>query len=440
MHVMGKSGSGKSRFLAHWYVQLLKAGAAATLIDPHGDTARLVLATLVHQGYFDQPRAREKLWYLDLGAAARQGRFLPFNLLKLNRPAERIAADVKEAMHRAFPELAEGAPTFDTLLPRAVRVLIHNHVPMTALERFLLDMEFQQALLSTFPDSNAVMYFRQLTKLRESDRFNYVGSVLRRAQLLSDLPILRHSLGQPENLLDYRQLMDSGTSVIVNLFLEEQEAARLLGCLLTVAAEQGAMSRGSAPEEERGPAHFLFLDEFANFTAQSEKQLSTMLSQTRKMGLFAVLANQTWSQTSEHLRGSLQNVGIEISFKLGREDAEHSARIFGNVDPLSVKHQVEDEQAVERTHPAFYPLTEQWEKWTQVLNRLKRQHAYVRTADDSVYHVTTVPFPTPPVDKGKLAQVEKHYLATYFQPARELPVPTVPAAEAGRKTRRTEPL
>ena len=66
MHVMGKSGSGKSRWLAGFYVNLLKAGFSATLIDPHGDLARLVLAQLVADGYFDQEDAYERLLYLDI--------------------------------------------------------------------------------------------------------------------------------------------------------------------------------------------------------------------------------------------------------------------------------------------------------------------------------------------------------------------------------------
>jgi hypothetical protein len=34
MHVLSKSGGGKSRFLAHLYLELLAAGFAVWLIDP----------------------------------------------------------------------------------------------------------------------------------------------------------------------------------------------------------------------------------------------------------------------------------------------------------------------------------------------------------------------------------------------------------------------
>src|SRR3954449_6739810 len=81
MHVLGKTGSGKSYFLAGLFLAMQEAGMPATLIDPHGDLAEMVLAHLVQQGTFTDPAAYERLIYLDLPAAAAQGRYLPFNYL-----------------------------------------------------------------------------------------------------------------------------------------------------------------------------------------------------------------------------------------------------------------------------------------------------------------------------------------------------------------------
>src|SRR6266513_518989 len=68
-HVIGQSKSGKSRFLASLYVQLLQAGYSVALIDPHGDLAKLILSYLVSMGYFDRPEALDKLTYLDFPCA-----------------------------------------------------------------------------------------------------------------------------------------------------------------------------------------------------------------------------------------------------------------------------------------------------------------------------------------------------------------------------------
>src|SRR5215218_2233192 len=64
-HIIGASKSGKSRFLANLYIQLLQAGYSVTLIDPHGDLAKLILSYLMMLGYFETPGAFEKLTYLD---------------------------------------------------------------------------------------------------------------------------------------------------------------------------------------------------------------------------------------------------------------------------------------------------------------------------------------------------------------------------------------
>src|SRR4051812_17951129 len=143
-HCIGISGSGKSRFLAGLYLGLLKAGLSTTLVDPHGDLARLVLAHLVADGYFAQPGAHERLLYLDLPTAERAGRFFPFNALQQNSPPHTVASNVMEAMHRAWPALASGsAPMFDTLVQNGVKVLVSNRLPLPALYRFLLEKEFR---------------------------------------------------------------------------------------------------------------------------------------------------------------------------------------------------------------------------------------------------------------------------------------------------------
>src|SRR5512132_3282807 len=81
IHVLGKTGSGKSYFLAGLFLAFYEAGMPVTLIDPHGDLAELVLTHLADQGVFSYDSAYEKIVYLDLPEAAAQGRYLPFNYL-----------------------------------------------------------------------------------------------------------------------------------------------------------------------------------------------------------------------------------------------------------------------------------------------------------------------------------------------------------------------
>jgi len=259
-------------------------------------------------------------------------------------------------------------------------------------------------------------------ELRRSEQVNYAGSVLRRAALLTDLPILRYSFSQPENRLPFRQIMDQGQSVIINLALRELEASRLLGCLLTVGYEQAALSRA---DEEHRQSHHLIVDEFHSFSTQSAQAFASMLSQTRKYGLYLCAAHQFWGQANQHLQEALQNTGIEVVFNLGRTDAEYTAKQLSRIDPLQVKHEVVDEYAVEKTHPVFYSVAEQWQDFTEYLQDLPPRHFALKLRGQKVKAGKTRTLPKPRVDPNELSEVEQEYLRRYFTSKQEIaPVTT----------------
>jgi DNA helicase HerA-like ATPase len=416
-HIIGTSGSGKSFFLAHLFLQLHMNGFPVTLIDPHGDLASLILLHLVARGVYKNPRAYEDILFLDIPAAERAGRFLPFNILKQDEPDHTKAANFKEAMHRAFPELAIGAATFDTLLPRAIRVLTANNLPLTALEPFFIHEQFRERLLARFDDPMIGLYFKHAyEEMRKTEQISYAGSVLRRAALLSDLPVLYNSFTQPYNTLDFRRIMDSGKSMIINLALREEEASRLFGCLMTVGFEQAAKSRAAVLDAERAllPTHHLLIDEFHNFADQSGPTFARILSQCRKYGLYLGLAHQYWGQANEHLKEALQNAMIDIIFNLGRTDAEYAARMVSRVDPMHIKHEVKDEDAVERTHPTFTSLQEQWETFTQHLQDLQQRTFILKMRNRAARVGRTLDMHTPSLDPVELAEVRQEYLNRYF--------------------------
>jgi hypothetical protein len=413
MHVLGKTGSGKSYFLAGLFLAMHDAGMPATLIDPHGDLAELVLTHLVQRGEFAHRSAYERLLYLDLPAAARVGRYLPFNYLKQPYDDSAMAELVAEACRRAWPELAQGAPTFENILKHSVIVLRQYGQPLTKLADLLVDKSFREQLLRNVTDEQVLRFFHLRMDNWGRDEAHMKESTLNRADLLTLSPVLRHSLGSSDNRLSFRELIDSGRSLIVNLALPHHDARHLFGCLLTVGMESAALAR--ADNLTARVPHHLVIDEFSQFMAQSETALTRMLSETRKYQLFCVMAHQNWTQASERLKGALQNVGIEMILKSGRMDAEYSARILGSVDPMHVKHLVEDDKAEERSHPAYLSLPEQWEKQIQAIQMLGIGQAFIRLPDDSVHTVKMATLPQVTVSKEAVDIVRYRYLERYFE-------------------------
>jgi hypothetical protein len=429
VHVIGVSGSGKSRFLAHLYLSLLSQGYPATLIDHHGELAELVLASLVAKGTYRRRQAGspdpfERVLYLDVQAGADVDRYMPFNVLKQpHLQPDIIASNVKEAFHRAWPELAEGAATFDTLLPDVVLVLLHHKLPLTCIQRLLLDDAWREQLLETIADEELTASFANLyDRLKKPEQVAYAGSVLRRARQLTFLRVLRYGLGQPDLILNFRRIMDRQQSVILNLSRLPDDARRLYGCFLTVGAEYGAKSR---PLGSPG-THHLLMDEFQNYATHSGTTLAHILSETRKFNLFAVLAHQTWAQLDSRLISGLQNVGVEVTFKLGYQDAHQSAGIIGEVDPLAVKHQAKDQAAQERGHPVYFSLQEQWERWAQSIKNLRPSsptqpgEAFITLRHGPSQRISAMWMPDPKVDAGELAAVKAEYLRRYFRPKAEI--------------------
>lgn len=397
VHVIGVSGSGKSRWLCQYYLSLVASGIGVTLIDPHGDLSRLIL------GYLSERKALIHTTYLDFKRAADRGRYLPLNVLRQPGSRTQVAQNVLEAFHRAWPSLANGsAPRFDKLVLNGVKALIAGNARLPDLSWFLTDSAFRSQVLEHETDSRVLRHWHNwYDKLPQRLQSEYADSTLSRVDLLSFDEVLRYSLGHEELAINFRQVMDRGQNLLINLAGLANETQRLLGSLFTVMAEQAAVSREDTQSRR---THVLVIDEFAKFSAKSEEAMQTMLSQTRKYGLFIVMAHQNWTQASEKLRGAMGNARLKIAFQLDRPDAEITARAFTKVEARTVTSR--EEQTV-----VSVSANDQVEAITQELANLPPRHAIVKLPDLSVHRMVTLPVPDPKIDTTAIEreQIERHF-------------------------------
>jgi len=414
LHVVGASGTGKSRALAHLTLSLLARGEAVTLLDPHGDTARLVFTALVARGVFADPGAYERITYLDLPAAARRGRYAALNILEQPFDAPTTARLVLEALRRVWPTLENGvAPAFENAVLAGVSVLIHHRLPLVFLHDLLTDATWRGELLHPITDASVRGFFARLDRWSAREQAQFLESTLRRAFLLSFSPVLRDSLGQETNGLGpFRDRFDRGQSLLVNLALPDSDARRLIGALLAVSIEQGARQRADTPSSLRGRAHTVILDEFADVSSQSGESLLRILEECRKFGVGLVLAHQSGAQLSPRMGSALGAVGTTLAFRLGRADAEAMGRQIGVMDPTLVK-------AAHPTGggmPTFMSLDEQREGWVTAIQRLKPRTAFVTRPRGRVARIRTLPLPDPVVDPQALERAEEWYFRHRFTP------------------------
>jgi hypothetical protein len=279
-------------------------------------------------------------------------------------------------------------------------MLVEAGLPITRMPDLLADKAYRDEVMQSVRDEEVKRFFRLRFDQLGRSAFQLSESTLRRIFLLTFAPVLRHTLGQTDNVLDFRRFMDDKTSVIYDLGgVQNPDARRLLGCLITVGYELAALSRvdlASGALQRR--QHHLILDEFAEYVAQSEEALTRMLAQCRKYGLYLALAHQTWSQASQRLRGSLQNAGVEIVFKLGRADAELEARTLGSIAP------------------SYAGMRGHWEAWTQQLQNLEAREALAKTAHGTTIKVRSLNVADATASNEELQRVLDNYAELYQRP------------------------
>jgi hypothetical protein len=414
--LFGMSGHGKSRSLVSTATMLLHRGIGFTLLDPSGDTARLLLQTLISLGFYDHhPAPFERLLYLDLPAAFRQGYYPAFNILKTGFDAHSSADMVAEAFSRVFPS-SESMTTIASLLKAGAYVLAVHQLPLFPFLYYLLtNVDYRTRLLDAIPDDLIRQFFLQNTSTRTGQLHLGAEATLKRLFLLMFTPALRYSLGQSDNpIFDYRSVIGKQQSIIINLNLPDLDAMRFWGALIVVSAEAGARARGEIDPAHRTGTHCILVDEYHNFVNQSATGFAHMLQEARKWGLFCFLCTQSPGATPESLRTALENIDILIAYRLARPGAAALLSRFGfPIDPFLVKE-------YGHTSIRYFSTAEQEDLYLQALTKLGKREAFIRLPGNTVYKMRALTVPDPIVPPRKLAEIEASYLQRYFRPQQQV--------------------
>ncbi len=445
--VLGVSGSGKSYFLASLICQIFALGIGLCLIDPHGDLAKLVLSLLAQYNYFSDRRAYQKLLYVDF-SKAEDTAAIAFNFLKQPDPhitASRTASHLLSAIKRAFPSDSTTA-NLDMMLLNAGTLLAYHSLPITRLPDIVFSRQFRENLLkniATEPQYEQVVHFFRYKFDTEKVNSQLVDSMLKRSWLLTFSPVLRNTLGQSENALDFSYLLNNQISCIFNLGGLDEETTKLLACLLTVGLEQAFLSRARLAPELRLPYH-VFIDEFPLFSAQSEASFTHILEQVRKYNGVLYLANQTLGQLSPGMTSSLQN-SINISMKAGYKDSNELTSNFYR--PVAQKPEGVFDSILrlfgllpDTPQSAFSGLTTKDEA-RAVFENLQRQEALV-TVNGHTTRILTNTIPPVNVTKSLMRDIDDTYTKFLLTPLSQIhqkeKAPTIelvatPAPQARRR-------
>lgn len=326
IYIIGQTGTGKSTLMTNMVVDDIRQGKGVAIIDPHGDLIEKILESIPKQRIDD----------VIVFDPADRLRPLGINMLEydFNRPEEKtfIVNEMQSIFNKLF--LAETmGPMFEQYMRNALLLLMEDAMnePATLMEvaRVFTDVDFRQRKLARIYNP-AVINFWQEEAVKaggEAALANMTPYITSKFNNFTTNDYMRPIIGQPKSAFNFRQIMDEGKILLVNLSKGRvgDINANLLGMVITGKILMAALSRVDLPQEKRRDFN-LCIDEFQNFTTDS---IATILSEARKYALNLTMAHQFIAQLTEKIRDAVfGNVGSIISFRVGAQDAEFLVKQF----------------------------------------------------------------------------------------------------------------
>lgn len=325
VYVVGQTGTGKSNLLVNMAAADIAAGKGVGVIDPHGDLIEAIL------GLIPDSRKNDVIVF-DPGDIANP---VGLNMLEYDpaRPEQKtfIVNEMQSIFNKLF--LAETmGPMFEQYMRNALLLLMDDpteQATLTEVPRVFTDAAYRQRLVKKCVNPAVVDFWeKEAVKAGgEAALANMTPYITSKFNNFIANDYVRPIIGQPKSSFNFRQILDEGKILLVNLSKGRigDINAGLLGMVIVGKLLMAALSRVDMPQELRQDFN-LYIDEFQNFTTDS---IATILSEARKYRLNLVIAHQFIKQLADKIRDAVfGNVGSMIVFRVGADDAEFLVKQF----------------------------------------------------------------------------------------------------------------
>lgn len=327
-HIIGASGSGKSKLMERMIRRDISSGHGLCLIDPHGTLYDKIVEWCALEGMDKRRR-------IHLFEPTREDWTFGFNPLQFDVEHRHEIDYCVDAVMKVFAQVWGGENTQKTpLLKRCLKLTLFTLVAngATLLEaRNLTSAEdhtgIKEYLSGQLEDSIYRQEWRDMAAASKR-RFNELfSSTNNRLFDFLSAEIIKHIVGQQQQVLDFSTIMEKGDVLLVDLSSRgrrfSRDHARIIGSLIVndVLLKARKRAESSAP-------FYLYIDECYRYL---NEDIEDILFETRKFGLHLTLAHQDLSQLGapdDSIRGAVMGgAQTKVVFHIGRmKDAE----IFAN--------------------------------------------------------------------------------------------------------------
>jgi len=222
MHVIGKTGTGKSTLIKSMILQDIENGKGCCLFDPHGDLVESVVARIPKERLND-------IVYLDITDVK-----LKYGYNPLKRVPYEMRALVTSGMLDVFKKLwknAWGVRLEHILRNTLLALLDAPSASLSDVPKMLLDKRFRYQVIGHIQNPEVKEFW-----LREFPRYtnDAIVPVLNKIGGMLSYPVIRRFLIENKKMLSFREIMDNGKILLINLSKGHigEDATNILGSLI----------------------------------------------------------------------------------------------------------------------------------------------------------------------------------------------------------------
>jgi Helicase HerA, central domain len=336
-HVIGSSGSGKSKLLESIMRKHLRNRTGFALVDPHGPLYYDILAFCAHYAL------DREIICLNVSKPDTIIGFNPFQRAAEGDISVQVDRRITATMHAWGVQATDQTPTLARTLRLIYTVMLEQNLGLPQVAN-LIDFnarEIRGAMIEQLATPLIQREWRELQMLRSKEWRDETLSAKNRLFKFLTSEALCRFMGLPGHSINLHEVMNEGKILLVNLAESDylsHENARAFGALLINEFFENALRR-ERDEFGRPPTpYFLLADEFQAFMSVD---VANMLDQVRKFGLFLTLAHQRFGQLDENMTDAvLTNCRIKAVFGgLPTQSARLMAEelFIGDLDAKKIK-------------------------------------------------------------------------------------------------------
>ena len=303
MHVLGGTGSGKSKFLELLIRQdVQNKEVGLILLDPHGSLYHSVIDYAAHY----HPKLAER--FVLFNPSDPQKGIVGFNpIVSDTNNIDFIVSSLVSAVLKVSGQYnVRDTPRINRWLTNIFYPLVSNSLtlleagPLISTAKDNLDRDLLiESLVMKSGDSNRFVIedWAMYLKANDKSKMDLIEGPANRIRDLLSSETIRLILGQQNHNLNLSDAMNEGKIVLVNMSSKNtmsKENNKLLGTLLVNEIFRCALNRNDLDPQLK-PFH-IYIDEFSEYVT---RDIAHGLDQTRKYKAFFTLAHQHLSQVKE---------------------------------------------------------------------------------------------------------------------------------------------